>query len=256
VNPWLDTFFRSLLENNIASVIASRWMLTASLKGPAVSGLAPDPGYTGWQTMPDFCTCGAELVPDALFCHKCGRPLRDVAPVEASETAAAPAPPPAFTPSVAPSFRNPAAVRVGITMASLASLLSAIPIVGVLNPVWFFGAGFLAPFAYRKRTGQPLSMRNGARMGWITGVFGFLITTIIITLNELISSGAGLSAALREQVRNMPAGDPNMQRAVDMLQTPLGVGLLMVFAFLFFFALTLALCTAGGALGARIAQKD
>jgi hypothetical protein len=141
-------------------------------------------------------------------------------------------------------------------MASLASLLSAIPIVGVLNPVWFFGAGFLAPFAYRKRTGQPLSMRNGARMGWITGVFGFLITTIIITLNELISSGAGLSAALREQVRNMPAGDPNMQRAVDMLQTPLGVGLLMVFAFLFFFALTLALCTAGGALGARIAQKD
>ncbi len=28
--------------------------------------------------MPDFCTCGAQLPLDALFCHKCGKPQRDV----------------------------------------------------------------------------------------------------------------------------------------------------------------------------------
>ena len=28
--------------------------------------------------MADFCTCGAELPPDALFCHKCGKPQREI----------------------------------------------------------------------------------------------------------------------------------------------------------------------------------
>jgi len=28
--------------------------------------------------MPDNCTCGAELPPDSLFCHKCGKPQREI----------------------------------------------------------------------------------------------------------------------------------------------------------------------------------
>ena len=28
--------------------------------------------------MSEFCTCGAELPPDALFCHKCGKPQREI----------------------------------------------------------------------------------------------------------------------------------------------------------------------------------
>ena len=28
--------------------------------------------------MPEFCSCGAQLPPDALFCHKCGKPQRDI----------------------------------------------------------------------------------------------------------------------------------------------------------------------------------
>jgi predicted amidophosphoribosyltransferase len=27
--------------------------------------------------MPEFCTCGAELPPDARFCHRCGKPQRE-----------------------------------------------------------------------------------------------------------------------------------------------------------------------------------
>ncbi len=37
--------------------------------------------------MPDFCTCGAQLPPDALFCHKCGKPQREIAPVAAEAPA-------------------------------------------------------------------------------------------------------------------------------------------------------------------------
>ena len=28
--------------------------------------------------MPEFCSCGSELPPDALFCHKCGKPQREL----------------------------------------------------------------------------------------------------------------------------------------------------------------------------------
>ena len=43
--------------------------------------------------MPDSCTCGAQLPPDALFCHKCGKPQRDlVTPDDPPEPVSAPAP--------------------------------------------------------------------------------------------------------------------------------------------------------------------
>jgi len=28
--------------------------------------------------MSEFCSCGAQLPPDALFCHKCGKPQREL----------------------------------------------------------------------------------------------------------------------------------------------------------------------------------
>ena len=28
--------------------------------------------------MPEFCTCGTKLVPDSLFCHKCGKAQREI----------------------------------------------------------------------------------------------------------------------------------------------------------------------------------
>ena len=32
--------------------------------------------------MPEFCTCGAELPPDARFCHRCGKPQREETALE------------------------------------------------------------------------------------------------------------------------------------------------------------------------------
>ena len=48
--------------------------------------------------------------------------------------------------------------------------------------VWLAAAGFLAVFLYRRSTGQRLSVMNGARLGWISGIFGFVIVTIILTM--------------------------------------------------------------------------
>src|ERR1019366_3176643 len=65
--------------------------------------------------MPEFCTCGAQLPPDALFCHKCGKPQRElIAPEfqipENAESALPPAPVPLAPDALPMNFRNRVAV--------------------------------------------------------------------------------------------------------------------------------------------------
>src|SRR6516165_9066934 len=122
--------------------------------------------------MPEFCTCGAQLAPDTLFCHKCGKPQREIVEQEpkvitdAVPTAAVPEapPPPAALPL---NFHNPIAVRVAFTVALVATLPSLILPIAL---VFWLGAGFAAVYFYRRRTGAFLNIRSGVRMGWITGV--------------------------------------------------------------------------------------
>jgi hypothetical protein len=78
--------------------------------------------------MPEICTCGAQLPPDARFCHKCGKPQREEIVVEQPE-AFAPQPPPLVqaAPLQTLSFRNPIALRVGLLAAGLLCLMMMIP---------------------------------------------------------------------------------------------------------------------------------
>ena len=161
--------------------------------------------------MPEFCSCGAQLPPDARFCHKCGKPQRDYPDVE--EQSIEPAPvaemPAVFAqvsePAVEISFHNRVAVRVGFLTALAAVLLFMAPLPFPLARLLlaFGAAGFLAVYLYSRRTGQVLSIRSGARMGWITGIFSFTIITVLFTVvMATISSQGGLAAffrALREQ---------------------------------------------------------
>ena len=98
--------------------------------------------------MSDFCTCGAELPPDARFCHRCGKPQREEPIPESAE------PPPAANPSIPPAasvflhtappagfappprvtFKNPTAVRIALIMGGITSLLSTVT-------GWAFGMG-------------------------------------------------------------------------------------------------------------------
>src|SRR5271166_3623640 len=92
-----------------------------------------------WETgsVPEYCTCGAQLPPDALFCHKCGKPQRDLIGAEPEEslpptvpqTLAAEVPsqkaPPQKSPPVG--FRNPIAVRVALLTGIGALLFNFLP---------------------------------------------------------------------------------------------------------------------------------
>src|SRR5215472_12723474 len=133
--------------------------------------------------VPDFCSCGAQLPPDARFCHKCGKPQYDYPGLEPETIEPAmPVPPPAAPPvAIEISFHNRIAVRVGFIAALIAVLLFLFPLPFPFLRLFllFMAAGFLAVFLYTRRTGHMLSVRSGARMGWITGIFSFMFITIL-----------------------------------------------------------------------------
>ncbi len=209
--------------------------------------------------MPEFCTCGAQLPPDSLFCNKCGKPQRDViepepqpetieelAPPLAAPVAAAPQPP-------ALNFHNLVAVRIAFVVAPVAFLLSWIP---ALNLLLWIAAGFLAVYFHRRRTGIPLNIRSGVRLGWITGVLMFAVTTVIFTLTVVpLAANGGIVALFRQQLKNN-ASDPNVQEALRMLETGPGLAaILLVMLFMLFVFITL-LSMAGGALGSKFVSRN
>ena len=88
-------------------------------------------------------------------------------------------------------------------MAALIAVLMAVFPLPYPFPRLMFGflaAGFLAVFLYVRRTGQRLSLRSGARMGWITGIFSFTIFTVQLTAGVLaMSDEGGLAGVIQKQ---------------------------------------------------------
>jgi hypothetical protein len=211
--------------------------------------------------VPEFCTCGAQLPPDARFCHKCGKPQYDYMPAT-EEAEAAPTPQPAL-PELQPlrfpadiGFHNGLAVRIGFIAAMGAVMVSLFPIPfpWVRLPLAFVLAGFLAVFLYSRRTGQTLSIRSGARMGWITGIFSFTLVTILFTVAAVAASSQGEFA---KQFRSQfPANDARADMAQQLLSNPAMIAGVVVLYLMLFFVVFTALPIIGGALGAKVLEKQ
>jgi hypothetical protein len=194
--------------------------------------------------MPDFCTCGAELPPDSLFCHKCGKPQRELPVVEDQQAPPQPVflppepmrePPPVETPG----FKNPIAVRISMLVAIAATFLGWLPFIN-----WVAG-GFFAVFFYRRKTGGLFSVNAGLHLGWITGVMMFGMWTVMFATMRY--SGQ-LQQVFQEQFKALPTNDPAVQQFATFLQS--GPGLLVMAGM--FFVLITCLSMAGGALGAKV----
>lgn len=221
--------------------------------------------------MAEFCSCGAQLPEDALFCHRCGKPQRDLPDVHApephedrpeplpAEPALAAEAEPVFPTDI--NFHNRPAVRICLFCAVAASVLSSLPL-GVLSVFWLLitltGSGFVAVYVYHRRSGQFLAARAGARMGWMTGLFYWLISMIVFAMKMVAVSGqGGLGAILREQMESSAArDDANMQEALRILESPQGLATLLIFVLFFAFLFFTALPAIGGALGSKIIEKE
>src|ERR1041384_1004295 len=131
--------------------------------------------------MPDVCTCGAQLPPDAQFCHKCGKPQREIVEPEPAAPPPVLAPPPEPRRQTAPvNFRNPAALRIALLVAISATALGF-----VLPFLNWLAAGFFAVFFYCRKTGYELNVGGGVKLGWITGVLMFGPWAFIFLFQQL-----------------------------------------------------------------------
>lgn len=197
--------------------------------------------------MADYCTCGTELVPDALFCHKCGKPQRDIVEPEIAPPPTYIAPPQAaFTPppAPAPGFRNPTAMRIALLAAVFATLLSFLPYINWL------AAGFFAVFFYRRRTGALLNMESGVRIGWMTGVLMFGIMALLLSVSIVFVHAAGGIGAIQSQLKNTV--DPRFIDALKLFENGREIFILFIQLFVF----TTLLSMAGGALAAKTVGRS
>ncbi|MFL6352967.1 MAG: zinc ribbon domain-containing protein [Bryobacteraceae bacterium] len=201
--------------------------------------------------MEQRCTCGALLPDDARFCHKCGKPQyeEDITRLaaEAPATTSPPTPPVAPPPRI--SFHNSRAVMVSLVVAavSLLGLCVAAFIAPLLWPVVLCAAGFAAAMLYKGRSPEPLSPAAGARLGWMTGLWLFLVFAVSATLTSIYLA----SASGREALKALP----NIPELAKMLDNPHHF-LMSVLASIIptFFMVTL-LPGLGGMLGAKLVTR-
>jgi hypothetical protein len=179
-----------------------------------------------------------------------------VSVVEPEVALAPPIPVAAPAPPLVISFRDGAAVRIALSMGCLAFLCllvaGQLALPQALIFVWLAAAGFLAVFLYRRSTGKKLSVMNGARLGWISGIFGFVIVTIILTLFVVALSEPSVVTALREQIKTRGIPEANLDQVIQALHSPSGV----TQAVGMFFLLFTVLPAFGGAVGAKLLDRD
>ena len=220
--------------------------------------------HTESEPMADTCSCGAQLPPDSLFCNKCGKPQREIAApeVERNIYAANPAPeavslPPApVEPKPAPlplNFANPIAVRIALMAAVGATALFFL--VPILN---WSAAGFFAVFLYCRKTGTPLDVSAGVKIGWITGLLTYGFAAIVFTATLIPDAISGkLASTMLDGMKNFSTSqDPAMvAQMTQLLQSTQGMVMLLLFALAFLFVFVTCLSMAGGALGAKLVGR-
>lgn len=213
--------------------------------------------------MSGYCTCGAKLPEDARFCHKCGKPQReeDILLEQAAQTVP-PVPAPVIFPPVLPQsepappigFHNRPAVRAAMVAGAAGFLLSVLTgrILPAASSLGLVAAGFLAVYLYQRRTGYRLSVMHGAHLGWISGIFGFAITAVVLAAVVIALSDPAMVESMRQQLQGAAAGQQEqIEEMIKAVHNPP----LMLMGVAVTFLLFTVFPAFGGALGAKLLDR-
>jgi hypothetical protein len=145
-------------------------------------------------------------------------------------------------------------VRAALISSALATLAGILPLPGLFHTLWqllsIVVGGFASVYLYQRRTGDYLSLRAGLQIGWMTGLFCFIVTMVMLTALLAILAGLGESGLKQLSIES---GRPEIADAfASMLSNPamLVVGLVTAFFFM------TMLGSAGGALGSKVLERE
>lgn len=151
------------------------------------------------------------------------------------------------------SFNNTVALRVGLMAAAVSMLFSNLAglLPGALRLPGFVAmvaaGGFFAVFLYIRRTGIAVNVLGGARLGWITGSFFFVINLFLAALTYLLADPDELKK-FGQELRSQGVDATELQR---ILERPDMAAALLILGLVVFFATTSMMASVGGALGAK-----
>ena len=135
-------------------------------------------------------------------------------------------------------------------MAGIAAFFLSAPL-GALGLIALVGGGIFAVFLYRRSTGQSISIANGARLGWITGIFLFVLLLLSFTISFALQP-TFFDDLQKEITQRAVLPEADVRQIVQMLRTPIGIG-----AMLFGMFLSSTLPSAlGGAVGAKLLGRN
>ena len=116
-------------------------------------------------------------------------------------------------------------------------------------------AGTLAVAFYRRGNPHPISAGAGARIGAVSGLLGYILFAIGVSL-ELVVGGGGaqLRNELIRKIQEVAArsSDPQAQEAAQKLMTPEALAFMIAFALVLFLVIFVVVCSIGGAAGASL----
>ena len=152
-------------------------------------------------------------------------------------------------------FRNPLVLRIGLFAALLSLLLNLLLFEAC--PIWLVAAGFLGVYLYHRRSGESLTVRNGAKIGWVTGVFSFGLFSLPFMFGFVNTvTRPDFANRMREEMSKYPFPPGMQEQMVATLQTPLGLATQIVMLLVTLFILFTLFPLIGGALGAKVLGKD
>jgi hypothetical protein len=213
--------------------------------------------------------CGHSIEDGKPFCPECGAPQIRVAISEASAEPALAAdrgvaalthamePGPLGIPANYLSLSSSHSLRP----CALAAAIAAVPMFFGLNPfLAALGTGFLAVAFFRRGLGAVTSAGSGAKLGALSGLLLFGVSTVLQTLAvTLLHKGAELRGEMMEKIQQAAARypGPEAQPFLDFVRSPNGFAMMMVASVIFGFVAFVVLGGCGGALAATfLGRRD
>ena len=216
--------------------------------------------------------CQTSIDESLPFCPHCGAPQirvsspdEDASQQQLSSDATSQSIPPAGWAPGAPAY-VPQSANIqwdlawkGALLSGLAAaVLTAAPVISLGCCLWLLGSGALAVFLYQRRVpGVFITSGMGMRIGALSGIIGFVATTVWSVFRFAANSGE-FHTALQEQMDKSISANPDpraqelLRQFMNTLNTPQGLATFFVFILVIMAIVFVVFGAAGGALGASM----